>query len=82
MTPEVAAGWREHFRRFPFDGAERVLSMIFSLQCADPKPEDWQVRPWAYSPEQLAALTAEKEEAADAQAEASAQRALARIMGG
>lgn len=82
MSPAEVAGWQGHFRRHPFDGAERILSMLFSLQCADPRPEDWQVRPWAYNAAELADLSAAKEDRVDAEAEASAQSAWAKMTGG
>ena len=80
LTPGEAAGWRRHFHRYPPDGAERMLSLLFSLQCAEPKPPDWRIRPWAYTADEVEALEAERAEVQEAEAEASGQRALAKIL--
>ena len=68
----MLGGWRRHFERFPPDGADRLLSAIYSLlfdaatKPGTPVPDDAQSRPWAYTPAQHRAAQRRREERAKA----------------
>ena len=64
-TPVEVGLWRRHFERHPVDEVPRMLSRNLSIQCADPRPEDWDLRPYAYSERERGILSRAAAEAAE-----------------
>ena len=73
-------GWRAHFRRFPWDSTDRLLAHLIAMQCADPRPTDAELRPWAYT--HLEVVERERARVDTKEREERARRALGRIGGG
>ena len=77
LSPGEVGAWRSHFQRFPWDSTDRLLAQLIALQCAEPKPTDSDLRPWAYTDLQAEARRRQTDER-----EERAQRALAKLGGG
>ena len=60
MSSREYGGWRAYFARRPPDSLERLLSLAVRIQL-NPMPEDYEIRPWAYSFKELKDLIDKKE---------------------
>ena len=78
MSPVEFGAWRAHFSRFPWDSTDRLLAQLISIQCADPRPTDAEIRPWAYTDRARTAIR----ERESSEREERAQRALVKLGGG
>lgn len=81
MRPAVVGAWRSHFERYPPDGPERVLSRLVRIQLTE-DPGDEVIRPWAYTPFQIARARRERQAEVDSRKQEAADRKLTAFMMG
>lgn len=80
LKPAVVASWRKHFQRHPPDALERLLSLSIIIQCAEPRPLDCEIRPWAYTPQEAARLREQAQEVWEGELQDKRDRQLTAFM--
>lgn len=49
MAPAEFTAWQLHLNRYPLDEVGRLLALNIAMKL-EPRPNDIDIRPWAYSP--------------------------------
>lgn len=82
LPPAVIGGWRGHFQRHPPDAVEYLLSLLIQIQCADPKPVDADIRPWAFTAEEAEAQRRTRDDDVESRRQEDADKKLTAFMMG